>query len=571
MSDLEELIVVTHPVHTEIDEREVRRVVSGACTILACVEIRPQSLTLESTENVDWDALANVQRREWDSKIVPLLAKYPTAKLAYFGLAPIPLAMHLGSLTERLLGLRVFQRHHLTKRWEYTGGVDPEVTPLVGAADLVRSPDPVIVTVSTTAEVDIDEARKYVGATSAEMEVATIPLGEDVLSSEQSVAAVAQTFRRALEKVEQNRPRTEEIHVFAAVPCGLAFLLGSQITSTRDARVVTYQYYRSSEPRYRRALCLPIRSNPVALLTDEQRLSAAETRAAWERERQRTVGHFGHKGPWWTILGELGKAFDSGPFSKLQALPDTPLACPIASDVSSVEGELRYDDSAQHWILGDGLVSAIRAKLSPSEIDRAGRMLLLHEALHHGKQGLTGGAATMIRLAPKVLEELDYLADTWAMMHEFALEGLPENQWPEQRADLLRIIETAVATMWAFDAARELGELEVRRVNRYLMWYFQLARLERASNVADAMRIMAEKPVVELIGPEARLRDGRYVLALERDAARPAELCFLDRDGRLCRVGTTNAISVGDLARALGRHDSAQVRSLVRAFVGQCS
>lgn len=144
-------------------------------------------------------------------------------------------------------------------------------------------------------------------------------------------------------------------------------------------------------------------------------------------------------------------------------------------------------------------------------------------------------------------------------------------QWVDQRVGLLQIIEAAVATMWAFDAGRELGELEVRRVNRYLIWYAQLARLEIASNVVDAMCIMAEKPVIELLGPEARVRDGRYVIAFDRGSARPDELCFLNRTGRLCRVGTTNATSVADLGRALGQHDSAQVRSLVCAFVRQHS
>lgn len=572
MADLEQIIVVTHPVHTEIDESEARSVVRAQCTVVACVEIRPARLTLESTESTDWDALASAQKREWDSNVVPLLRRYPKAKLAYFGLAPIPLAMHLGSLTERLLGVRVFQRHHATQQWTYTGEAAPAIAPTAGAADMVRSPDPVIVTVSTTAKVDLEEARKYIGSTSAEIEIATTELGADVLSTEYAVVEVAQAFREALDRVEQNRPQTEEVHVLAAVPCGLAFLLGSQITATRDAKIVTYQHFRSSEPRLRRALCLPLRANPVPPITDEQRLAAAETRRTWEVERQRAWDHFAqHQGSWWTILGSLGEVFKSGPFSKLQALGDTPFGCPVAAAGPSIEGEFGHDAVGQQWIIGDRLITAISTQLSHDQLGRAGRMLLLHEALHHGTQGLAGYAATMIRLAPKVLEELDYLADTWTMIHEFVLEGLLTKSWTEQRAGLLQIIETAVATMWAFDVGRELGELEVRRVNRYLIWYVQLARLESASGITDALSIMAEKPIIDLAGPQVRLREGRTLLALDKSGAVPDELCFLNRSGRLCRVGTTSATSVAALREALGRHDAPEVRNLVRAFVNQYS
>ena len=194
-------------------------------------------------------------------------------------------------------------------------------------------------------------------------------------------------------------------------------------------------------------------------------------------------------------------------------------------------------------------------------------MLLLHEALHHGSQGLTEATAQLIRHAPKVLEEVDYLADIWAMLHEFVFSRLLSADWNTQRLGLLQIIETAVGTMWAFDTDRELGVLEVRRVNRYLIWYAQLGRLERVSTIADALSVLATKPVIEIVGPDTVLRDGRLVMLLERAFPRPAELCFLDRHGRLRRIGDTNAISVTALARALGSHDGNGVRTLARGLL----
>lgn len=147
-----------------------------------------------------------------------------------------------------------------------------------------------------------------------------------MLGSEESVAEVASAFREALDRVEQHRPNANEVHLFAAVPVGLAFLLGCQVTATRHARIVTYQYHRSSQPRLREALRLPFRSNAGAAITDEERKAAALTRLAWETDRQQIVVRFeSFTGAWWTMLGDLGAAFASGSFGKLQAARETPL------------------------------------------------------------------------------------------------------------------------------------------------------------------------------------------------------------------------------------------------------
>lgn len=564
-----DVILVSHPVHVDISEDEMRAALPASDVVRGVVEIKPARLTLEETRGADWLALARRQDATWRAEVLPLLERYVGATVVYFGVAPIPLAVHLGSLVERLNKVTAYLRHHQTHKWTFAGGARPKITGPAGPQELTRSTEPATISISTTASTDTDALREVVGATSADMGVLAAPFGEDVLTAEDLVHEVARKFHDCLDLLETNRPGVTEAHLAAAVPTGLAFLLGTQLTSTRHVRLVTYQYHRSEDPRFVEALRLPVRDQPRRVPTAEDIARAATLRAAWEQERQLLANHFSPAADrtWWNVLGDIGREFQVGSFALLQHPAETPLAAPIDTTVTEVDTDFRFDSERERWLLGDGLLASISSAVPTEEVNRAGRMLLLHEALHHGSQGLTEAKAPQIRHAPKVLEELDYLADTWAMMHEFAFSRLLDADWNAQRKELLRILETAVSTMWAFDADREPGVLEVRRVNRYLIWYAQFARLESATTLLDAVRSIAIKPVIELIGPHTELRDGRLVMLLDRTFPRPAELCFLNRHGKLRRVGSTNAASVAAIAHALGAHDGDTVRKLARGFL----
>lgn len=571
MSESNEVILLLHTVHDSIDEDVARAVLPGGTLVRACVEVYPERLTLEATLDADWPALAHRQRSVWDEKVKPLLDRYPQAGIAYFGLAPIPLAVHLGTLTERWPAIHVFQRRHDAGRsWQYAGGSEVGVTGADAPTEPSRSSDPAMIAINVTNKVDLEAARAAVGATSAEIEIGTELLGEDVLTSSAALQAVGQRFRRALDLIARNRPAATDVHLFAAVPCGLAFLLGTFVTSTRDPQVVTYQYHRGQEPRLREALRVPDRHAPSIPITAEQRVRAAGSRAAWEGQREALVAflHGVNAAPWWNVLGKLGEPFAHGSMGQLQAAVETPLTARIDVGAADADG-FRFDQRQNVWVLSDRLMAAIEEKVRPLELERAGRLLLLHEALHHGRQHLTLGTARQIRLAPKVLEELDYRADVWAMTHEFAYERMLGQPWSEQRQVLMSIIDTAVNTMWAFDADNERGFLEVRRINRYLVWYTQLVRLERTDNAEKAFAILADKPVVELVGPPVSLRDNRLVAKLDGSGALAYELVMLSPRGDLLRVGSTNALSVRQLAVAMGQHHGETVREALRAVEGR--
>jgi len=571
MSDVIDVILVAHSVHAEIPEDEMRAAIPQTWIVRGVVSFQPIRVSLDETRGVDWARAARLQTEQWRGEVVTLLRKYPSAEIAYFGLAPIPLAVQLGSLVETFSGVRIFLRHHSTRSWKYSHGKKPRVDGPDGVTEATRSTEPALIAVSTTAPCNIEAARELIGPTCAELEIRTDPLGADVLSDHDSVSEVTERFRQALERIESNRQGVSEIHLIAAIPVGLAFALGCQLSPTRHARVVTYQYHRSAEPHLVEALRLPLRAVLSKALTPEERVAASNLRDRWELERRR-LAEFGracsNAGHWSSILGERGEVFQNGAFGHLQKLGESAINTPIDLSIKDVEGGFQYDRVRARWLLADDLLSSIQDAVAPDQLDRAGRMLLLHEALHESGQGLNSATARQIRLAPKVLEELDYLADTWTMLHEFAFSELVNSDWEAQRPILLQIVETAIATMWAFDVSLEPGILEVRRINRYLIWYGLLVRLEQADDLAQALRIFSEKPVIDLVAQEPTLRDGRLIVFLRGASSRPAEICYLDSRGRLKRSGDTNASSASEIARALGAHDQVALRDGMRRLLG---
>lgn len=566
MSEPIEVILLLHGIHDAIDEDVARAALPGGTVVRGCVELCPERLRLEGTVDTDWYALAREQRQAWEQQVRPILARYPQAGIAYFGLAPIPLAVHLGTLTERWPAIHIFQRRHdATRSWQYSGEGRPTIDGPDGPNERSRSSDSALITMNVTNTVDLEAAQAVVGPTSAEISISTEPLGEDVLTSSEVLQAVGQRFRHALDLVGRNRPAARDVHLFAAVPCGLAFLLGTLVTTTRDPQIVTYQYHRGQQPSLREALRLPERYAPRVAISSEAQARAAADKVNWESHRQALVAFLqdGNATPWWNVLGPVGGALAGRTMGRLQRALETPLTSAIDVSASDADG-FRFDRKRNVWVLSDELVAAIAAKVPQSQMGRAGRMLLLHEALHHGRQGLTLESSRQIRLAAKVLEELDYSADVWATAHEFAYEQMINRPWSEQREALMAILETALATMWAFDARNERGFLEVRRVNRYLIWYTQLVRLERVADATEALAVLAEKPAIELVGPPTMLRDTRLMAKLDGSGALEYELVARNWGGDLVRAGSTNAVSVRQLAIALGRHDGEEVRALLR-------
>lgn len=256
-SPTREVVVLAHPVLDAINEDEILAAVDKDTVVREIVEVAPGKRTFREFKDADWRGLALLQEQIWKERVAPALRQYPQADILYFGLAPVPLAFHLGTLVEGLRNCDAYQRHHRSRRWSFADCAESTVCGPVALATVARSADPAIVSVSTTAEADVDDLLRRLTGVSCQLEVRAEPLGPDNLSRE-AMHSVVEQFQLALSQVENRCPNAASIHVLAAVPCGVAFLMGAIVTSTRHGTFVLYQYSRDTTPKQIEALQLPL-------------------------------------------------------------------------------------------------------------------------------------------------------------------------------------------------------------------------------------------------------------------------------------------------------------------------
>lgn len=214
------------------------------------------------------------------------------------------------------------------------------------------------------------------------------------------------------------------------------------------------------------------------------------------------------------------------------------------------------------------LLCALADRLDASQQQTAGRLFLLHEAVHLARQGITSDTADGIGRLPRVLEEVDYLADVWALILEYArarqVGETTEEQAPEFFRRMLRLV---TATFWAFDAAQlPLQAVQVRRLNRYLLWYWQRVQLTTADSLGEVLRILSNKPVLEVSGPRSSTSRGRVVFGLNEAYFNNVEFGALVQGFRVVRIGSHAGAPVRTLLNALRAGDEGEFISAPRGI-----
>jgi hypothetical protein len=247
-------------------------------------------------------------------------------------------------------------------------------------------------------------------------------------------------------------------------------------------------------------------------------------------------------------------------------------------ETRAVEDNFRLEPSSYLWQLDDHWLARLAHRL-PEKDERhcALRLLVLHELAHRGPQRLTSTSSQEIGRFPKVVEEIDYHADLWAMLHEHALASLQSPDLVASPPPFFRqIIRIATQTMWAFDDDGEpLHEIQIRRLNRYLIWYWQCLRLELEGaagatkmSLEDVLAILAQRPTLELAGPRISARNERIVFDLDLLPGAIPELAIYHQ-GELHRHGRSITFDIHALLQAVKRRDAEGMLAILRAVAEQ--
>jgi hypothetical protein len=274
MADASRLLVMTQPILGAVTAAEIEHAIPASRRRGGwdLVEVAPISARLGEQAALDWAGALAAQERIFEGRLREELPR--RERLAYFGFAPIPLALHLGYRVERTRTIDVYQRHHHREDWRWppapaatTEGSERRRARLVP----VRLPErgttdigPIVIRVSTSHRIEAHLTEGVVPGALASVDVALEEPQEDALGTRESLGEVVKAFSDALARLNGLFPRASEVHLFMAVPTGLAFRIGTQINPTIYPPVVGYQFQARATPCYR----------PVVVLTGELALGA---------------------------------------------------------------------------------------------------------------------------------------------------------------------------------------------------------------------------------------------------------------------------------------------------------
>lgn len=220
---------------------------------------------------IDWQRLQDSQAAQLERTLRPLLDQ--GRAVAYFGVTPIPLAIDLGFRVNSWPRVKTFLYDRGKKNWHWPGRGPDEEPPLVhveGIPDVVNpASEDVIVRVSVSLRIHPGDTRACVPDPLAEVDIHLgDACGDDSLRTPEDLDLVVEQFRRALKRIQTRLPGTRRIHLFAAVPVGLAFRLGTVINPTIQPPVQTYQYAR--EAKYQKAVVVGGRTHRMPMIAPER-------------------------------------------------------------------------------------------------------------------------------------------------------------------------------------------------------------------------------------------------------------------------------------------------------------
>jgi hypothetical protein len=577
------IILVAHEVLSNISHTDIVAALPDAFQNLPreVVFLREVRTNLRDIAALNWEFARRRQAEEIRERLLPLLSSKDGWRIQYYGTAPIPLAMYFGFMVGGFSPIDIYQQRHDTGSWRWPSDHhSPRATfaDTVLPEERVTAPGDLIIRLSISHTIDPSDTGGILPLSVGEVDVALKEPHEDALQSREDLEELKYQFDRVIDWAHRFRPNAQ-LHVFAAITVGAAFRLGMAVNPTIHSPVHLYQYVKSASPRYKHAMVLQKAGTLDAAPTLTEAQEAAELRQLMQIELQLmqeacgllATEHREGSQPWLKCaLPEVAEDPFHGAIGRLPSILDTAIRkSKIDLTATRVDGGFIYDAGQRLWRFDDRLlVSLIKQFPDLERRKQAGRLLLLHEGVHLQAHRLTGATSQQIRRFPKIVEELDYQADVWAYVHDYALQAARAKAVPSVREYFINVVDVGIETFWAFDADADVSQIEIRRINRYLIWYWQLLSLERCSDLPDILRALADRPVIEIAGPQVETFDDRVFYSLEPARLRAPEIALLFENG-LGRYGDSMGSRVSDVLRGFRERNPVMIRDSLKSIFDQ--
>lgn len=581
--------IIKHQVFREISDEEVLRFLPQEVSIpkYRIFDIKQEIVDLDAIHQLNSFEYKIYQKRVVENEIKPFLEKNPDFKVLYFGTATIPLALHLGFCFGSWRDIDVYLLNREKVTWNWPESADSADLPFI--TDFIKEDFPAPIDVGYKVEVTYATHSKELEEVMANyhkiigLRLETI--GKDVFKSSEQLKSFAHQFSLGIDSIANHLPNADKIHLFPTVPIGLAFLMGTRINPNITKQIVTYQYNTNQSPKYEQVLILqePNQTEVNISETDQkfineikvelrseiaEKVSVFASRMIEQREKETS------KSTWIQLI------LPKGDYTEMErglwkSIPDMPLSVLKTSSLSP-ETNLAADgfhiSENNEWQINNRFVFNISRRLgnNKGKILRALRLFIFHETLHI-YQSLTNYTAEGIGRFPRILEEADYVADVWAMLHEFSFSKMYYASDASSPKEFFKeMIETAIETMWAFDDLDpNYSEMQIRRVNRYLIWYWNYLQIEdrNCQTLQDIVNILSNKPLLEIKGLDIRGQSQRTIYRLTNPKPDMLELGYLDQqNGKIYRLSNSGGLRIDEMINGFKERDGVKISTQLKSF-----
>lgn len=264
-------VIIVHPLHDPGITAQIQPFLEAEFPNLDVIEVCPTKGSIAKAADWNYEQLAAAQRKIFTEEIEPVLEANPMALVTYFGIAPIPLILHLGFLFN-MRKVNARNRTHKDQSWKWQGREqsDAPFEIIIEGRPVTKIPEKgaIVMIVETSFKVDDLDVAKVVPDPIASVCIRLKVIGRDELKEEQEMLQVAQAFQDILDQLWTICHPDSEVHLFAGIPAGLAFLMGSKIHSSSHHKVITYKYVPDRAPfKHLRALTIGMHApEPVKIL-----------------------------------------------------------------------------------------------------------------------------------------------------------------------------------------------------------------------------------------------------------------------------------------------------------------
>lgn len=252
---------------------------------------------LSELYDLPYENLALAQQRKFNEIVKPVLQQNPAAHIAYFGLAPIPIAFHFGYLVGNTYSTTIYQWHHQKQHW--FASVEPpnqdykfEIIPLILPQEVQKGIGEVTIRISTSFNIDPQSTYEVLINPANEFDIELKTPHVDSLYSQENIQAVVDSFQRVLDTYANKLSDRGQIHLFMASSTGLPFALGTRINPNIYPVVQTYQFSRDKTPKYREAILISKEVNDRVELSEKDKKAAGDIRSEWEKQLQEKIKPF---------------------------------------------------------------------------------------------------------------------------------------------------------------------------------------------------------------------------------------------------------------------------------------